>query len=97
MTFIQLRLYLDKNAKDCGRTDTAEGVFSHLLAMYGMSSSEAREHLYGLRREPSESYLLLGNRVKKLCRLAYGGLGEEAETQLALEHFDRAIGDPALR
>jgi hypothetical protein len=93
----QLRNSLDKGARDCGQGDTLSEVFSQLLAMYGLTPPEARERLHQLRQDPSESYLQLGGRVGKLTRLAYGGLGGGIEVQMALEHFDRAVTDPALR
>ena len=97
MTLVQLRGCLDKNAKDCSRASTVKGVYSKLLHMFGLSSSEARERLHGLRQEPDESYVKLGIRVERLTKLAYGGLGEEVEIQMALEHFDRALSDSTLR
>ena len=97
IALVQLRNCLEKGAKDCGRASTLQGVYSRLLAMFGMTPSMAREKLHNLRREPGESYLQLGNRVERLSRLAYGGLGDEAESSLALEHFDRALDDPSLR
>lgn len=97
VSVVQLRASLDKGAKDCGCADTLQGIYSQLLTMYGLSPAEARERLHSLKREPGESYLRLGNRVERLARLAYGGLGVEVETVLALEHFDRALDDPALR
>jgi hypothetical protein len=97
MALVQLRGCLLKSTEDAGRADTLAGVYGRLIAMYGISSSRAREKLYHLRQNPEETYLTLGNRVEKLARLAYGGLGLELENQMTLEHFDRALNDPALR
>ena len=96
IAIVQLRSCLDRAAKDCGQADSVRGVFSRLLAMYGLSPAQAREMLHSLTREPNESYVVLGNRVDKLAKLAYGGLGS-LETQMALEHFDRALDHPSLR
>jgi hypothetical protein len=97
VTLVQLRGFLDKGAKDCGRGDTVQGVYRRLRNMYGLSSSEARERLHSLKRDANESYLSLGNRVERLSRIAYGDLGSEIEAKMSLEHFDRALGDTALR
>ena len=94
---VQLRSCLDKAAKECGRAETLSGVIDRLLSMYGLSSSEARERLHNLKRDPGESYVSLGNRVERLARLAYGDLGSKTEMQLALKHFDRALTDVSLR
>ena len=97
VALVQLRGCLDKGARDHGSADTLQGVFSRLLAAYGLTPSKARELLHCLKKEPGESYFALGNRVERLTRLAYGGLGLQTESQMALEHFDRALPDPALR
>ena len=96
-TLAQLRSFLDRGAKDCGYADTLAGVYEQLLAMYGLTPSEAREQLHHLRKDDEESYLRLGNRVERLARLAYGGMAPNMESQMAVEHFDRAISDRELR
>lgn len=93
----QLRSCLDKSAKDCGYADTLSGVYEQLLTMFGLTASEARERLHHLKKEDGENYLRLGNRVERLTRLAYGGLDVHVENQMAIEHFDRALSDYALR
>lgn len=93
----QLRGALDKGAKEAGRADSVKEVFRRLLYMFGLLPEEAREKLHQTRREPGESYMNLGNRVGRLARLSYGGLGSEVESTLAVEAFDRALDDPALR
>lgn len=97
VTVLQLRSCLEHGAKNCGQADSIGEIFDCLIAMYGISASEARERLHTLRRMPEESYPMLGNRVERLARLAYGGLGPQVEKQMALEHFDRALGDSGLR
>ena len=97
LALAQLKSCLDKGAKNCGRADSVEGVQRKLIHMYGLSPTEAREQLHYLQRGPNESFFFLGNRVECLCKLAYGDLGPEAEERMALEHFDRAIADTALK
>jgi hypothetical protein len=97
LALVQLRNCLDKGARDCGRADTLSGVYSTLLGMFGLTPTEARERLHSLKQDTEESYVKLGARVERLIKIAYGGLGSEIEMQMALEHFDRAIVDPALR
>lgn len=97
MAVVQIRSCLDKSARDAGRADTLHGIFGRLLSMFGLTASAAREKLHHLSREPGESYLKLGSRVEKLTKLAYGGLGPEVENQMAIESFDRALDEPALR
>ena len=94
---VQLRSCLEKGATDCGEPDDVKEVYQQLIAMYGISASEAKEKLHTVRKDNSESYIKFGNRVSKLSKLAYGGLGDEVQNQMALEHFDRALGDVALR
>ena len=65
--------------------------------MYRLTPFEAREQLHHLKKDDEESYLCLGNRVERLARLAYGGMAPNMESQMAVEHFDRAISDRELR
>ena len=97
MALVQLRSCLEKGAKDCGAADSVPEINRRLLNMYGMSPTEAREHLHTIQRRVGEKYTSLGNRVEKLTKLAYGGVDPEMEGQLAMENFQRAIDDPALR
>lgn len=97
IALVQLRGCLEKNAKDCGGADTITDIYQQLLSIYGMSSAEARERLHSVTRESGESYSRLGNRVQRLTKLAYRGLGQEVEMQMALDYFNRALTEPALR
>ena len=97
VALVQLRSCLEKGAKDCGWADSAPEINRRLLNKYSLSPAEARHRLHLIQRQSDESYLSLGNRVEKLVKLAYGNMGEEYENQMALEYFDRAIEEPALR
>lgn len=97
IALVRLRGCLEKSAKEAGRAESMKMVFARLLSMFGLTPAQAREKLHHLRRESGESYLKLANRVERLTRLAYGGLGAEVEVQLAMECFDRSLDDPALR
>lgn len=97
VALVQLRSCLERKARDCARGDSLREVFGRLLAMFGLTPSQAREELHNLVRESNESYRSFGDRVDRLSQLAYGGLGHVLEKTLALEHFDRAVSDPTLR
>ena len=94
---VQLRSCLEKVAKECGAADSVMEINGKLLARFGLSSSEAREMLHRIQRTTGESYLSLGSRVERLTQLAYGGMDKDFLSTTAMEHFSRAIEDPALR
>ena len=89
---MQLRSCLEKGAKDCARADSVLMINRLLLAAYGISSSEARNTVHDLTREPS-----FGARVERLARIGYGGIGRDTKNSMAVEHFECSVIDPALR
>ena len=94
---VQLRSCLEKDAKVCGRADTVDNIYQRLLSTYGVSPSQAREKLHALKHESGESYIALGNRVEQLTKQAYGTLGDRVVEEMAIEHFERAVGNTGLR
>ena len=66
VALVQLRHSLEKEARDCGRADSRNGVYQRLRHQYGLTPYEARSILHNLKRDAGESYVSLWNRVEKL-------------------------------
>ena len=94
---LHLRLSLTDKARDCSRAETREEIEHSLRAQFGLSVRQARDKIRTLQRGPRQSVHELGTEAKRLVRLAYPGLAQREQEDMAIEVFIQALDSRSLK
>lgn len=97
VTLLQLRSVLKGAAYSYGRGADPEAIFEALRTRFGTTAREARRQLSSIRREVGVSLQEHGAEIQRLIGVAYGGMPEEHQLELAMEHFLSSLGHLGLQ
>lgn len=94
---LQLQAALTGGAHDLGHGPTVEAILASLRLRYGITPREARGKLEALRKDPQTTLQEHSTLVGKLARLAYAGLPEVHQLEMAKERFLSSLGNLGLQ
>jgi len=94
---LHLREALKEGARDCGRSQTIDGIFVALRARYGLSPREARARLNGLRKEARVSLQEHATEVQRLINIAYADLPDHNRETMVIDTFCSTLGNAYLQ
>ena len=96
-TLLHLREALQGGAREYGRSQSVDAIFTALRGRYGVSVKEARSKLSGLRKEARRSLHDHAVDVEKLVRKAFGDLPPVTQEGMMLDTFCSSLGHAALQ
>lgn len=96
-TILHLRNNLNGKASECSRGETKQEIYDALRCQFGISKSQARERLEGIKKKSGQTYLELANTITRYVNLGYPNMPITDRQDLALDKFSKSTNDLDLR
>ena len=96
-TLIHLRESLKDEARECGRSQTIQGIEARLRRCFGMTPREARAKLATLKKHHKTSMQQHTVEISNLVLLRYAELENAQQRHPAVQSFTNSLGNPQLQ
>ena len=94
---IHLRGNLTGKARDCGKGNDVETLFTNLRTVFGLNQKQARDELEGVRKKTTQSFYEYGQEISKYVEIGHPNMARVDQEEMALDKFVRNSNDIELR